>query len=72
MDTDNEINGHSYPEPRTVPATQKFLDLLQGSGFVVLDDFHPGVNGSMTLVDRETSSAITLVIFESSDEDDEK
>lgn len=65
----NNINGHHY-SPEAVPATMKFLELLHNSDFEMLVDFHPGVDESITLVDRETNTAITLVVFESDDGED--
>lgn len=58
--------GREVKEPEAVPATIKLLALLQDN-FIVLEDFHPGFTNSVTLVDRESTSAITLVIVESSD-----
>lgn len=51
----------------TVPATVKLLSLLQDSGFAVLENFHPGFPDSITLVDADSDSAITVQIVESSD-----
>ena len=67
----NVINGHRYEDPRTVAAGVKFLRLLSDSEFDVMDDFHPGVDGSLTLVDAETRSAVTLLVFEASDDADD-
>jgi hypothetical protein len=62
----NNINGHDYETPATVPATQVFLQLIADNpDFAIVEDFHPGVNESITLVHHDTHSAITLVIFES-------
>jgi hypothetical protein len=62
----NNINGHDYLTPPTVPATQVLLEMLADSPeFAIVEDFHPGVNESITLVHHGTHSAVTLVIFES-------
>lgn len=52
------------PRPETVPATLKLLSLL-AEHFDVLEDFHPAYEDSITLVDSETRSGVTLVIVES-------
>jgi hypothetical protein len=55
---------------KTVPATVKLLSLLQGSGFIVLDDFHPNFPDSLTLVDPDTRSAVTIGVLEAADSHD--
>jgi hypothetical protein len=62
--------GYDVKEPEAVPATAKFIELLAGSNFVVMEDFHPGFENSLTLVDQETKSAITVVIVESATEEE--
>lgn len=52
---------------KTVPATVKLLSLLQGSGFIVLDDFHPAFPDSLTLFDPESRSAVTIGVLEAAD-----
>ncbi len=49
---------------QTVGATVKLLTLL-ADNFDVLDDFHPAYPGSVTLVDRDSHSGITVQIVES-------
>lgn len=53
--------------PPTVPATTKFLELLQASDFSILEDFHPAYPDSLTLIDPSTHSGITIIIVESAD-----
>lgn len=61
----NTPSGPSGP-PQSVPATLKFLELV-ADHFQVLEDFHPAYEDSITLVDKTTRSAITLVIVESAE-----
>lgn len=53
-------------QPATVPATTKFLTLV-AEHFAVLENFHPGYPESISLVDPETRSGITVVIVESAE-----
>lgn len=62
--------GTPVAEPATVPATTKLLELL-AQNFTVLEDFHPAFTGSLTLMDRASRSAVTIVIVESADNSDD-
>jgi hypothetical protein len=63
--------GNKVRPVKTVPATTKFLTLLLDN-FSVLENFHPAFEDSVTIVDVETGSAITVVIVEAADKDDVK
>lgn len=59
----NDASGPAGP-PETVPATLKLISMLSDQ-FDLLENFHPAYAESLTIVDRETRSAVTLVVVES-------
>lgn len=59
--------GRDVPKPDAVGATMRFIELLRESPFEVMENFHPALDDSITLVDLDSNSAITLVIVESDD-----
>ncbi len=61
-------HGYRFPEPDSVGATIKFVELVHAN-FEVLEGWHPGFPGALVLVDRESNSAITVQIVESDDDD---